>query len=87
MQRIEISAHAIIRYLERCYGLDIKKIEKEILPDKTRVMLEAMGADAYTVNGMHFRVANGVVVTGYKKSKSYKNKKQRHVTNKRKKKR
>lgn len=57
-----VSDHAIIRFLERKYGMDIEGIKKEILPDHIKKQFK-QGLKKYTIGGMEFIISNGVVVT------------------------
>lgn len=59
---MRVSDHAIVRYLERRYNLNIDDIKEEIFPKRIRGMVAA-GAVKYTVNGMEFVVVDGVIVT------------------------
>ena len=57
-----ITSHAIIRYLERHYGMDIETIKKEMLPDSSRSAVLA-GSKKYHVGNLEFRVENFCVIT------------------------
>lgn len=59
---IKVSDHAILRYLERKYNLDIKGIRKEIL---TPAIIQAIkaGAKAVKVDGMDFKIKNNIITT------------------------
>lgn len=60
----EVSDHAIVRYLERVKGLDIKAIKEEIAPQHVRNQIRALGSGYYPVDGkFKIRVKNGVVIT------------------------
>jgi hypothetical protein len=43
--KIKVSEHAILRYLERVKGLDINAIEKEILNDKVLGLINTLGGN------------------------------------------
>lgn len=64
---IRVSDHAIVRYLERKYNLDIDSIRKEILPDYIRDSA-SVGLRRYYIEGVEFIIENDVVVTGYKRA-------------------
>lgn len=81
LDKIRISDHAVLRYLERHYNLDIEKIKNEILPEKIRKLVEA-GAIRFTVNGISFRMDGETVVTGVKPSTARLKKHKRHYSNK-----
>ena len=82
--KIRISDHAILRYLERHYNLDMDEIKKEILPDKIKALVEA-GATRYTVNGMEFRIDGGVIVTAVQRSENFQTNHKKHNSNNKKK--
>ena len=57
-----VSDHALFRYMERVYEIDVEAIRKEILTDNCRDALKA-GATGYSINGIKFRAKNGTLVT------------------------
>jgi len=57
-----ITSHAIVRYLERHYGMDIEKIKKEMLPDHIREKLTPE-TERYIIGDFEFRLVNNVIVT------------------------
>lgn len=57
-----VSEHAVVRYLERHYNIDIDKIRDEILTDSVKSYIKA-GAKAINVNGMSFKVEDNVITT------------------------
>ena len=62
---IEISDHAIVRYLERKYELDIEQVKSMILPDNVAEKIRTLGESCrkYPVNGFNVVIRNGVIVT------------------------
>lgn len=60
---IIVSEHAILRYLERVYGLDLGKIKKEILPERIAAQAKAIGNGRYGVIDHTLLIKNNVVVT------------------------
>ena len=44
-----ISDHALLRYLERRYGLDVEALAKEVLPDTVLALVDEFGDGNYTV--------------------------------------
>lgn len=59
---MEISDHAIVRYLDRGMGIDLDELKLEIMPDLKSV--EALGNGDYPIQqGCKARVYNGKVVT------------------------
>ena len=59
-----ISEHAILRYLERVYKLDLEKIRSEIVPDTLKATIENLGNGEYhTQEGYSLKVHDNVVVT------------------------
>ena len=62
--KIIVSEHAILRYLERTMELDIKAIEKEILTDETLKQYRTLGNGKYPVaNGYKAIIKDNVVIT------------------------
>ena len=62
--KVSVSDHAIVRYLERVKGMDIKAIRKEILPKHMSKAVSQLGNGFYPVGDTHrVRVKGGVVVT------------------------
>lgn len=62
---IDVSDHAVVRYLERVQGWDIEALKATIVPPEIRALAEKMGNGAYPVAGGKYkvRVQGGVVVT------------------------
>ena len=61
---IIISEHALLRYLQRVYKLDITKIEHEIIDQKTKQKIKQCGNGKYKVeNDFYIKVQDNVVVT------------------------
>jgi hypothetical protein len=59
-----VTEHAILRYLERTYGLDLKELALQVLPDSVRQQVKALGKGKYPVGNSHYVVVkNNVVVT------------------------
>ena len=62
--KIIVSEHAILRYLERTMELDIKAVEKEILTDETLKQYRTLGNGKYPVaNGCKAIIKDNVVIT------------------------
>lgn len=59
-----VSEHALLRYLERVYKLDLQKIEKEILPKDLEVKIKSLGNGTYSCGDSYsIKVKNNVVVS------------------------
>lgn len=59
-----VSEHAILRYLERVKGLDIKAIEKEILSEEVLNLINTLGPNgSYPNNNFKVRLKNNIVTT------------------------
>ena len=60
--KAHVSDHAILRYFERHYKVDIDKVRSDILTPNT---VEAIhnGANTVKINGISFVVKDGVIVT------------------------
>lgn len=64
-EQIDISDHAIVRYMERVYKLDLDGIKRQIMPEEKERLIEKMGDGAYTVKdkvGKYKLVVKGRVV-------------------------
>lgn len=57
-----VSDHAVLRYLERKKGMNIKKIRNEILTPDVESAIRA-GALSITIDGMKFAIINKVITT------------------------
>lgn len=53
---IKVSEHAIIRYLERVRGLDIKALEAEIINGQIRDLVDKLGGSGEFPSGTGFSV-------------------------------
>jgi hypothetical protein len=59
---IRITDHALLRYVERVFGIDVDALKREILTDGVAKGIEH-GASTITVNGIQFRVKDRSIVT------------------------
>lgn len=59
---VTVSDHAVLRYLERKYSLNIPEIKSEILTPQRAAMIEA-GATEISVDNMRFKVQGNTIVT------------------------
>lgn len=88
-ERTVISAHCIVRFFERHYGIDVEEIKKLILPDHIKPLITA-GAEKYVTEDIEFRIKDNVIVTcvpteSEEPLKKIKNKPKRHESNKKRK--
>jgi hypothetical protein len=60
---LKVSDHAIIRYFERVKGYDISEVEKEILSDKIKQMIETLGGNGTYPNDDYSIVMRDYTVT------------------------
>lgn len=61
---IIISEHALLRYLEYAYKLNVETVEKEILDDITLSMMKGMGNGKYGIgNDLRAVLVDNVVVS------------------------
>lgn len=65
---IIVSEHAILRYLERIEGLDLKKIQGKILTKEVRAGHKALGNGKFPEGNFQVVIKNNVVVTVQKKN-------------------
>ena len=59
---IHITDHALLRYVERVFGIDVDAVRRQILTDGIAKCIE-LGASTITVNGIQFRVKDRSIVT------------------------
>lgn len=62
-ENIIVSEHAILRYLERVYRLDLEKIKQEILPERIAAQAKIIGNGRYGVIDHTLLIKDNVVVT------------------------
>ena len=64
-ERIIVSEHAILRYIERVIGINIEEISRKIVSEELEQTIMSLGNGVYTVNQNEFRikVKENVVVT------------------------
>jgi hypothetical protein len=60
---VQVTEHAILRYLERVKGVDLAQIEREILPDKTRDHIEELGAGNFPCGDHTLVVKDKMIIT------------------------
>lgn len=61
---ITVTEHAILRYLERVKGVDLKEVEDEILTESLRTNVSVLGGNGkYPLVGCRAVLKNGTVVT------------------------
>lgn len=58
----EVSAHALVRFLERHHGVDMDAIRAEMLSEEVRAAVRA-GAASITIGGLSFLIAGHVITT------------------------
>lgn len=63
--RIKVSDHAMVRFLERVYKMNIEKLQSEILSEQVLKYYEQLGDGTYPIGNTAIRVVikDGVVVT------------------------
>jgi predicted nuclease with TOPRIM domain len=59
---VHITDHALLRYVERVFGIDVDAVRRQILTDGIAKCIE-LGASTITVNGIQFRVKDRSIVT------------------------
>lgn len=64
-QRLEpvLTEHALLRYLERVKGVDLKAIHEEILTPEVKHQIGVIGSGSFTQNGYRLIVKQGIVIT------------------------
>lgn len=63
MQKI-MTDHALLRYIERVYKVDVEKIRDDAVTDMVKAAIAA-GANVIHIDGVKFLIKNGVIVTTY----------------------
>jgi len=65
---LKITDHALVRYLERCRGLDVEMIKQEMLSERISTAIEELGDGVYTIqNRFTAVVKNKCLITVYKR--------------------
>lgn len=59
---VRITDHALLRYVERVFKIDVDALRRQILTDGVAKGIE-LGASTITVNGIQFRVKDRSIVT------------------------
>jgi hypothetical protein len=63
-KEIQVSEHAILRYLERVKGMDITELQKEILTESVLKMIDVLGGNGtYPADGFSVVIRDNTVVT------------------------
>lgn len=63
-RELTVSEHAILRYIERVYELDIEKIQKEILESPSLATIDVLGSGRYPLQcGAKAVIKDRVIVT------------------------
>ncbi|MBP2230411.1 hypothetical protein J2847_003716 [Azospirillum agricola] len=57
-----VSSHALLRYVERFLGIDVKALERSLLSQEVKAAVRA-GATRVTIDGISFVVKDNVIVT------------------------
>lgn len=58
-----ITAHAALRYLQRVKGLDLRKLEKEILSGGVGEKIKRVKNGPVKARGLTYQIKDGVIVT------------------------
>jgi hypothetical protein len=59
--RVQITDHAVLRYMERAMGLDVEALRQDL--ERKLDAAARCGACGLTVDGVNFRIVDGVVTT------------------------
>jgi len=59
----QITEHALLRYIERIKGVDIKEIKKEIMTDQNKKMIETLESGIFKLNGVKMIVKDKTIIT------------------------
>ena len=63
-EKVIVSEHAILRYLERVEGLDIESIKRKMVSNSAERQIKNLGSGIFPVGASHkLRVRKGYVVT------------------------
>lgn len=58
-----VSEHALLRYLERVYKLDLSKLQNEITPQELKAQIKEYGNGTYKHDNFSIKVVDNVIVT------------------------
>ena len=58
----KVSEHAMLRYISRVHGIDLKELESHILTEGLKNAMK-LGASTYKVDGYRYSIKNNVVTT------------------------
>lgn len=61
--KLVVSEHAILRYLERVMKIDLEEIKLKILPDKLAEPIRTMGSGTYPADTHRVKIKDNVVIT------------------------
>jgi hypothetical protein len=62
-EKVIVSEHAILRYVERVMGIDLDEIKRKIAPDSLEELTQKLPSGRFPVNGFAVRVKDRVVTT------------------------
>ena len=61
---IDVSDHAMCRYIERCIGVNLTDIKSKILTEEVQHYISVMNGEGnFTINNIEYRVKNYVIIT------------------------
>jgi len=65
MSKIAFTDHAIVRYLERCYGMDVEAIKDEMFSPRVQAAIAKMGSGKFptAIGGCKAVIKDRVVIT------------------------
>lgn len=64
IKTVHVTDHAIVRYMERCMGIDIDAVKRELLADGRENMIKKLRSGKFPMgNGAKLVVVEGNVVT------------------------
>ena len=61
--KVVVTEHAMLRYIERVLGIDLGDLENRILPESSVKSIASLGDGEFPVGDHRIRVKNGHVVT------------------------
>ena len=62
-EKVVVSEHAMLRYIERVMGVDLDEVKRKILPEEVEVSASKLGAGVFPADTHKVRIRDGVVVT------------------------
>lgn len=60
---LQVSDHAMVRYIERQTGISIEDLKKELITHELESLVKKTINGVFTVKGIEYRIVNRIIVT------------------------